>query len=43
MNEAFVADWAVIPDYMESWYRPMDFGNDMPDDEPDGEDNYNFD
>lgn len=39
MNEAFVADWAVLTDYMESWYRPMDFGND----EPDGEDNYNFD
>lgn len=32
MNEAFVADW----------YLPMDFWNDMPDDEPDGEDNYNF-
>lgn len=30
-------------DYMEPWHNPMDFGNDMPDDEPDGEDNFNFD
>lgn len=30
-------------DYMTDWFSPMDFGNDMPDDEPDGDDNYNFD
>lgn len=29
-------------DYMEAWYHPMDFGNDMPDESPDDEDNYNF-
>lgn len=29
-------------DYMELWYHPMDFVNDMPDDTPDGDDNYNF-
>ncbi len=30
-------------DYMKLWFIPMDFGNDLPDEEPDGEDNYNFD
>ncbi len=31
-------------DYMADWYLPpMDFGNDMPEDAPDGDDNYNFD
>lgn len=30
-------------DYMSDWYLPMDFGNDMPDDEPYGDDNFNFD
>lgn len=30
-------------DYMSDWYLPMDFGNDMPDDAPDGDDNFNFD
>lgn len=29
-------------DYMEYWYHSMDFGYDLPDEEPDGEDNYNF-
>ena len=29
-------------DYMSDWYLPMDFGNDMPDDAPDGDDNYNY-
>lgn len=29
-------------DYISDWYIPMDFGNDLPDEEPDGEDNYNF-
>lgn len=29
-------------DYMELWYHSMDFGDDMPDDAPDGDDNYNF-
>lgn len=32
MSETYIPDWAV-----------MDFGNDEPMDEPDGEDNYNFD
>lgn len=30
-------------DYMSDWYLPMDFGNDMPDDATDGDDNFNFD
>lgn len=30
-------------DYMELWYHPMDFGNDILDEVPDGDDNYNFD
>lgn len=29
-------------DYMADWYLPMDFGNDMPDEVLDGDDNYNF-
>ena len=29
-------------DYMELWCHPMDFGNDMPDEVLDGDDNYNF-
>ena len=29
-------------DYMADWVLPMDFGNDMPDDDPEGDDNYNF-
>lgn len=33
MDETFVIDW----------YLPMDFGNDIPDEEPDDEDNFNFD
>jgi hypothetical protein len=31
-----------MQDYISDWYIPMDFGNDLPDEEPDGEDNYNF-
>ncbi len=30
-------------DYMELWYYPMDFGNDMPEEVPDSDDNHNFD
>ena len=29
-------------DYMSDWYLPIDFGNDIADDAPDGEDNFNF-
>ena len=32
-----------MQDYISDWNIPMDFGNDLPDEEPDGEDNYNFD
>lgn len=28
--------------YMSDWYLHIDFGNDMPDEEPDGDDNFNF-
>lgn len=28
--------------YIADWFLPMDFGNDMPDDAQDGDDNYNF-
>ena len=31
-----------MQDYISDWYIPMDFGNDLPDEEPDGEDNYNY-
>lgn len=30
-------------DFISDWYLPMDFGNDMPEEVPDGEDNFNFD
>ena len=29
--------------YISDWFIPMDFGYDIPDEEPDGEDNFNFD
>lgn len=32
-----------MQDYISDWFIPMDFGNDMPDKEPSGEDNFNFD
>lgn len=32
-----------MEDYISDWFIPMDFGNDLPDEEPDNEDNYNFD
>lgn len=32
-----------MEEFISDWYLPMDFGNDMPDEEPDGDDNYNFD
>ena len=27
---------------ISDWFIPMDFGNDMSDEEPNGEDNFNF-
>lgn len=33
----------IMQDYISDWFIPMDFGNDLPDEEPDGEDNFNFD
>lgn len=35
MNETYIPDWAVL--------KAMDFGYDMPEEEPDGDDNFNFD
>lgn len=32
-----------MEEYIADWFIPMDFGNDIPDEEPDDEDNYNFD
>lgn len=32
-----------MQEYISDWYIPMDFGNDLPDEEPDGDDNFNFD
>lgn len=32
-----------MQDYISDWFIPMDFGNDVPDEEPNGEDNFNFD
>ena len=32
-----------MQDYISDWFIPMDFGNDMPEEEPDGDDNFNFD
>lgn len=32
----------IMQDYISDWFIPMDFGNDMSDEEPDGEDNFNF-
>lgn len=29
--------------YIADWYLPMDFGYDLPDEESDDEDNFNFD
>lgn len=28
-----------MEDYISDWFIPMDFGNDIPDEDPDGEDN----
>ena len=28
---------------ISDWFIPMDFGNDLPDEDQDGEDNFNFD
>lgn len=32
-----------MQDYISDWFIPMDFGNDMPEEEASGEDNFNFD
>ena len=32
-----------MEDYISDWFIPMDFGNDLPDEDSDGEDNFNFD
>jgi len=32
-----------MEEFISDWYIPTDFGNDLPDEEPDGDDNYNFD
>lgn len=29
-------------DFISDWYLPMDFGNDAPEEMPDGEDSFNF-
>lgn len=33
----------IMQDYISDWFIPMDFGNDLPDEDLGGEDNYNFD
>lgn len=32
-----------MEEFISDWFIPMDFSNDMPDEAPDGEDNFNFD
>lgn len=32
-----------MEEFISDWYLPMDFGNDIPEEMPDGEDNFNFD
>lgn len=32
-----------MEEFISDWFIPMDYGNDLPDDEPISEDNYNFD
>lgn len=31
-----------MQDYISDGFIPMDFGNDLPDEEPNGEDNFRF-
>ena len=31
-----------MEEFISDWFIPMDFGNDMPEGSPDGDDNYNF-
>lgn len=31
-----------MEEFISDWFIPMDFGNDLPDEEPDGEDNFRF-
>ena len=31
-----------MEEFISDWFIPMDFGNDMPDEYPNGEDNFNF-
>lgn len=35
MNETYIPDWAIL--------KSMDFGYDIPEEEPDEEDNFNYD
>nr|DAH68764.1 MAG TPA: hypothetical protein [Caudoviricetes sp.] len=32
-----------MEEFISDWFIPMDFGNNMPNEESDGEDNFNFD
>lgn len=32
-----------MEEFISDWYLPMDFSNDIPDEVPDSEDNFNFD
>jgi hypothetical protein len=32
-----------MEEFISDWFIPMDFGNDIPNEESDGEDNFNFD
>lgn len=32
-----------MEEFISDWFIPMDFGNDMPEETTDGEDNFNFD
>jgi hypothetical protein len=32
-----------MEEFISDWYLPMDFGNDIPIEDPDSEDNFNFD
>ena len=32
-----------MEEFISDWFIPMDFGNDAPEEMPDGEENFNFD
>ena len=42
-DKPFFKATIVDMQFISDWFIPMDFGNDMPDEDPDGEDNFNFD